>query len=481
MQPGDEVYLIHSGEYGWILERYDEDTWLIDLDGDAIPVHEEDLVPAHRAESVCAQMDAQKEASASGGIQVEGKAAELPAAQPPQPSAAKQTEPPATQPPEPPPPDSPQDPNEVSRSKKLKRWKNRLDLPPQWQKSTEIINKKIRDSNPFFSDDKASAPEPEDVFRPADEVWQASSIAIQPFFPGAEPPVPPGGPAASELFREGQRAVQAAAGYPEGLYQVMLGSAAAGFSRWLVNRSPESVAVAFPGQPAQDTGALAPGHALHLQGPPFTLSLLQDQAPCPVVFRWNQDRARPASTLEKDLRIRPAAFMNRLNEAASGSEAAAASGPAAGSPSSSPSELALVFPVLAGRPSPLADFRHYSVSLPDNLKLRESRTAYQAGQSPGAIAEAGEDFDLHADKLIDNPEGMDPAAILAIQLARAGDYLDRAWSQGRRSVYLIHGVGSGRLRAEVHNLLRAHPRVRSFHHGHFARYGFGATQVDLDG
>jgi dsDNA-specific endonuclease/ATPase MutS2 len=47
-------------------------------------------------------------------------------------------------------------------------------------------------------------------------------------------------------------------------------------------------------------------------------------------------------------------------------------------------------------------------------------------------------------------------------------------------VYLIHGLGTGRLREELHDMLRRHPRVRGFQNSHFPRYGFGATEVLLD-
>jgi dsDNA-specific endonuclease/ATPase MutS2 len=40
-------------------------------------------------------------------------------------------------------------------------------------------------------------------------------------------------------------------------------------------------------------------------------------------------------------------------------------------------------------------------------------------------------------------------------------------------------VGKGRLRAELDALLRRHPHVKGHHHGYFAKYGFGATEVEL--
>ena len=77
-----------------------------------------------------------------------------------------------------------------------------------------------------------------------------------------------------------------------------------------------------------------------------------------------------------------------------------------------------------------------------------------------------------SDKPLKSPLGQDV-------LDRARAYLERAAALGLPRVYLIHGVGKGRLRAELDALLRRHPHVKGHHHGYFAKYGFGATEVEL--
>jgi DNA mismatch repair protein MutS2 len=59
-------------------------------------------------------------------------------------------------------------------------------------------------------------------------------------------------------------------------------------------------------------------------------------------------------------------------------------------------------------------------------------------------------------------------------------YLDGAVSAGLQRVRIIHGKGSGRLRAAVHELLTSHPQVKAFlpcspHEG-----GWGATAVEIN-
>jgi DNA mismatch repair protein MutS2 len=57
-------------------------------------------------------------------------------------------------------------------------------------------------------------------------------------------------------------------------------------------------------------------------------------------------------------------------------------------------------------------------------------------------------------------------------------YLDQAVTQGMLRVRLIHGVGSGRLREAIVELLRHHPLVRRFHAGDVSG---GSTIVELEG
>lgn len=60
------------------------------------------------------------------------------------------------------------------------------------------------------------------------------------------------------------------------------------------------------------------------------------------------------------------------------------------------------------------------------------------------------------------------------------DYLDRAVRGAARSVRIIHGHGSGRLRQAVREHLRAHPAVTSLRAGAQEEGGDGATVVELD-
>ncbi|MEG6513216.1 Smr/MutS family protein, partial [Desulforamulus ruminis] len=58
-------------------------------------------------------------------------------------------------------------------------------------------------------------------------------------------------------------------------------------------------------------------------------------------------------------------------------------------------------------------------------------------------------------------------------------YLDDALLAGLNSVILIHGKGTGALRAAVHRELKSHPRVKSFRLGEAGEGSSGATVVEL--
>ena len=65
-------------------------------------------------------------------------------------------------------------------------------------------------------------------------------------------------------------------------------------------------------------------------------------------------------------------------------------------------------------------------------------------------------------------------AILAVDL-----YLDNAAMQQLGEVYIIHGKGTGVLRAGVQDHLRHHPHVKSFRLGKYGEGEDGVTVVTM--
>ncbi|RFS19541.1 hypothetical protein DVR12_23195 [Chitinophaga silvatica] len=88
-----------------------------------------------------------------------------------------------------------------------------------------------------------------------------------------------------------------------------------------------------------------------------------------------------------------------------------------------------------------------------------------------------QEVDLHIEALEKNHKGMSNIAILAVQLNAFQRYLDLAISHHQHSLVVIHGVGKGKLKEEIHNILRRTPEVANFVNQYHAKYGYGATEI----
>jgi hypothetical protein len=89
------------------------------------------------------------------------------------------------------------------------------------------------------------------------------------------------------------------------------------------------------------------------------------------------------------------------------------------------------------------------------------------------------EIDLHIEKLTPLHEKMAPGDKLNLQVKAFEEYLDEAIRLGMEHFFVIHGVGSGRLREAVAIRLKRNKQVAAFKNEHHPKYGFGATEVIL--
>lgn len=87
------------------------------------------------------------------------------------------------------------------------------------------------------------------------------------------------------------------------------------------------------------------------------------------------------------------------------------------------------------------------------------------------------EVDLHAESLGLKTMGVDNFEILSGQMAALKKAIDVALIQGEPSLVIIHGVGKGKLKDEVHRLLKSHPSISFFQHTWRPNYGYGATEA----
>ncbi len=85
--------------------------------------------------------------------------------------------------------------------------------------------------------------------------------------------------------------------------------------------------------------------------------------------------------------------------------------------------------------------------------------------------------DLHADKLTNDWEDMNAAEILHMQLQSFETYYDLAVAHNQMELIVIHGIGEGTLRDEIHQRLKLKREVKSFVNQFHHLYGYGATEI----
>jgi hypothetical protein len=102
---------------------------------------------------------------------------------------------------------------------------------------------------------------------------------------------------------------------------------------------------------------------------------------------------------------------------------------------------------------------------------------YEANKIRQNLPPARSVIDLHMEKLIDNWQKMSNLEILGIQLAEFEKWYELAVAHRLPSFVVIHGVGSGRLRDEIHDLLKVRKEVKTFINQYDARFGYGATEI----
>jgi hypothetical protein len=93
------------------------------------------------------------------------------------------------------------------------------------------------------------------------------------------------------------------------------------------------------------------------------------------------------------------------------------------------------------------------------------------------MAEFIPEIDLHIEQLVKDHLKLSNAEILNTQLHHFDNYIEKAIRLGVERVFIIHGIGKGRLRDAISSRLLQMPEVRTFRNEFHPRYGYGATEV----
>jgi hypothetical protein len=109
--------------------------------------------------------------------------------------------------------------------------------------------------------------------------------------------------------------------------------------------------------------------------------------------------------------------------------------------------------------------------LSSKYKVYDASKAKQHMEPPRSV------IDLHIEKLTDHWQQLSNLQIIAMQLKTFEKYYDLAVAHLQPSLVVIHGVGSGRLRDEIHELLKHRKEVKTFVNQYDPRFGYGATEI----
>jgi hypothetical protein len=102
---------------------------------------------------------------------------------------------------------------------------------------------------------------------------------------------------------------------------------------------------------------------------------------------------------------------------------------------------------------------------------------YDAGQARQHIPPARSVVDLHIEKISNNWKHLSNFEILTAQLHEFEKYYELAVLHMQPTLIIIHGVGEGKLRDEIHDILRLKQEVKSFVNQYHPLYGYGATEI----
>lgn len=102
---------------------------------------------------------------------------------------------------------------------------------------------------------------------------------------------------------------------------------------------------------------------------------------------------------------------------------------------------------------------------------------YDASRVKENLAPARTVVDLHIEKLTDSWKHLSNFEILTIQLKAFEKFYDLSVAHQQPSLIIIHGVGTGKLRDEIHAILKFKKEVKSFVNQYHHSYGYGATEI----
>lgn len=112
----------------------------------------------------------------------------------------------------------------------------------------------------------------------------------------------------------------------------------------------------------------------------------------------------------------------------------------------------------------------------DKLK-QNGYKVYEVNDYKKHIGSARTVIDLHIEKININYTSLSNAEILDIQLSEFEKWYSLAVLNKLEKFTVVHGIGEGKLKNEIHQILNTKKEVKSFYNQFTDAFGFGATEI----
>ena len=102
---------------------------------------------------------------------------------------------------------------------------------------------------------------------------------------------------------------------------------------------------------------------------------------------------------------------------------------------------------------------------------------YDASRARENLEPARSMIDLHIEKLSSDWQRLSNFEILTLQLSVFEKYYNLAVAHHQPNLIVVHGIGKGKLKEEIHEILKLKAEVKSFVNQYHHNYGYGATEI----
>jgi hypothetical protein len=109
--------------------------------------------------------------------------------------------------------------------------------------------------------------------------------------------------------------------------------------------------------------------------------------------------------------------------------------------------------------------------------IHKKYKAYEAEKIREHLEPARTVVDLHIEKLTDDWQHLSNLEILTLQLKEFEKWYELAVAHHQPNLIVVHGVGTGKLRDEIHDILKTKKEVRTFVNQYHPNFGYGATEI----